>query len=332
MWAICWPLVASAQQSDVPIISGGAGLFAARQGDVNMFQPVIAPVITIPLADRWLIETRVDIREVLSRPNGPTSDYQGQFFGTIEYLQADFNVNSHVTVTGGRFLTPFGLFNERISPIWINKFQDAPFIAAIGTAAGYSNGFMLRGAMLSNEKIAVNYSAYFSTLSTIEHFESERGAGGRVGVFVPSARLEIGTSYERRLQQPRMNSFGNDISWSPRSMPLEVKGEWAHAPGGHGYWVQAAYRLSQIGGATSPLGRLEPVFRMQQFFRTQQITNDSLPGRNLRRPDIGVNYYLPHEVRLNASYGRQYVSQSTDVNVWQFGVTYRFLFPLWRGE
>ena len=83
LWAIFAPLAASAQQSDVPIISGGAGLFAARQGDVNIFQPVIAPVIAIPLADRWLIETRVDIREVLSRPNGPTSDYQGQFFGTI---------------------------------------------------------------------------------------------------------------------------------------------------------------------------------------------------------------------------------------------------------
>ena len=327
------PSVASAQQTDdVPVISGGAGLFAARQGGVNVFQPVIAPVITVPLGDRWLIESRTDIREVLSRQNGTTGDYQGQFFGTIEYLQLDYNLSSHMTITAGRFLTPFGIFNERVTPIWINKFQDAPFIAPIGTAAGYSNGFMLRGAALSNGKFAINYTAYFSTLSTITHFESERGAGGRVGLFLPGTRLEVGMSYERRLQDPRMNSFGNDISWSPYSAPLEVKGEWAHAPGGHGYWIQAAYRLSQLGGATSPIGRLEPVFRMQQFFRSQQITGDSLPGRNMSRPDIGLNYYLPHEVRLNASYGRQFVSHSTDVNVWQFGITYRFLFPLWRGE
>lgn len=325
-------LTGASAQSSVPILSGGAGFWGATQGGNTFFQPVLAPVLAVPLGENWLIESRADLRGLISREDGTTGPFQGQFFGTLEYLQLDYNANSHLTITAGRFLTPFGIFNERLSAIWITKFQDAPVIAAIGTADGYSDGFMLRGALISNRRYAVNYTAYFSTLSTITKFESERTTGGRVGVFVPGTRLEVGTSYQRKLQNQQMNSFGTDVSWAPYSLPLEIKGEWAHSLSGHGYWIQGAYRLSQLGGGNSAIARLEPVFRMQQFFRSQHIAGDSLPSTNMRLPEFGLNYYLPHEIRLNASYGREYLSNSTDVNVWEFGITYRFLFPLWPGE
>jgi hypothetical protein len=318
-------------QSDVPILSGGAGFLTATQGDRTFFQPVVAPVLVVPLGEHWLIESRADLRGFISRENGTTGPYQGQFFGTLEYLQLDYNANSHLTVTAGRFLTPFGIFNERISPIWINKFQDGPVIGPIGTAGGYSDGFMLRGALISNDRYSVNYTTYFSALSNVNNLESERTVGGRLGVFIPRLGLEVGTSYQRKLQDQEMNSFGTHISWTPSALPLEIKGEWAHSLSGHGYWLQGAYRLSQLGGPNSAIGRLEPVFRMQQFFRSQLIMGDSLPSTNVRSPEFGLNYYLPHEVRLNASYGRQFISQSTDLNVWEFGITYRFLFPLWPG-
>ena len=318
-------------QSDVPILSGGAGFLSATQGDTTFFQPVVAPVLVVPLGEKWLVESRADLRGFISREDGSTGPYQGQFFGTLEYLQLDYNANSHLTITAGRFLTPFGIFNERISAIWINKFQDAPTMDAIGTAGGYSDGFMLRGALVSNDRYVVNYTTYFSTLSTVNKFESERTFGARLGVFLPSLGLEVGTSYQRKLQDQRMNTFGTHLSWTPSGLPLEVKGEWAHSLSGQGYWIQGGYRLSQFGGSNSAIGRLEPVFRMQQFFRSRLIAGDSLPSTNVRRPEFGLNYYLPKEVRLNASYGRQFISQSTDVNVWEFGITYRFLFPLWPG-
>ena len=110
-----------------------------------------------------------------------------------------------------------------------------------------------------------------------------------------------------------------------------MKGEWARSISGNGYWIQASYRLSQFSGADSPLGRLEPVFRMQQFFRSELISGDSLPSSNATLPEFALNYYLPHEIRLNASYGREYFAHSTDRNVWEFGITYRFLFPMWPG-
>jgi hypothetical protein len=329
---ILFVLSGASAQSNIPIISGGAGFLTATRGDNTFFQPVVAPVLVVPFGEKWLVESRADLRGFISRENGSTGPYQGQFFATLEYLQLDYNANSHLTITAGRFLTPFGIFNERISAIWINKFQDAPAIVAIGTAGGYSDGFMLRGALISNDRYVVNYTTYFSTLSTVNKLESERTFGGRLGVFIPSVGLEVGTSYQRKLQDQRMNSFGTHLSWTPSALPLEVKGEWAHSLSGHGYWIQGGYRLSQLGGPNSAIGRLEPVFRMQQFFRSRHIAGDSLPSTNVRRPEFGLNYYLPKEVRLNASYGRQFISQSTDVNVWEFGITYRFLLQLWPGE
>ena len=318
-------------QENVPIISGGAGFLGSTQGGVNVFQPVLAPVIAVPFGERWLVETRADLREVISRKNGTTGPYQGQFFGTLEYLQLDFLVDSHLTITAGRFLTPFGIFNERLAPIWIDKFQDAPYVAAIGTGQGYSNGVMMRGPVISNNGYVLNYEAYLSALSTIEHLRSERGTGGRVGLFLPRARLELGASYRRTLQGRNTSSEGVDLSWEPYGISLEMKGEWAHSISGNGYWIQASYRLAQFSGADSPLGRLELVFRMQQFSRQELVSGDSLPSSNATLPEFGLNYYLPREVRLNASYGREYFAHSTDRNVWEFGITHRFLFPMWPG-
>jgi hypothetical protein len=288
-------------------------------------------VLSVPLGDKWLVESRADLREVVSRENGTSGPYQGQFFGTLEYLQLDYNASPHLTVTAGRFLTPFGIFTERLSAMWINKFQDPPIITPIGTGGAYNDGFMIRGAAVSSDRYAVNYSAYFSALSTVSNLESQRGAGGRAGVFLPSTRLEIGVSYRRTLEGVHFNSVGMDFSWSPYRVPVEIKGEWAHSPSGYGYWLEVSYRLSQLAGRDSFLSGLEPVLRMQQFVRSEAVAGDSLPSGNAQRPEFGLNYYLPHEVRLNASYARELFSRSSDVNIWEFGITYRFLFPMWPG-
>ena len=321
----------AAAQENVPIISGGAGFLSSTQGGTNVLQPVLAPVLALPLGDHWLIESRADLREVYFQ-QGPGGPYTNEGFTTLEYLQLDYNANSHLTITAGRFLTPFNIYNERISPIWISKLQDAPYVAAIGTGQGYSDGFMLRGNLFSTRNYAINYETYFSTLSTINKFTSQRGAGYRVSVFIPGTRLEVGTSYRRTLQGTQFNSEGVDFTWEPYQAPVQFRGEYAHSPSGFGYWIQGSYRLSQIKGENSLIGRLEPVFRMQQFFRPELIPNDSLPTTNAQQPTFGLNYYLPHEVRVNASYGRQLLAQTTDTNVWDFGITWRFLFPAWPGS
>jgi hypothetical protein len=115
----------------------------------------------------------------------------------------------------------------------------------------------------------------------------------------------------------------------PWRSPLQVRSEYAHSPHGEGYWVEAAYRLSQFGGQDSLVGRFEPVFRMQQTFRLTPGPGDGLPSANTKQADFGFDYRFPHEVRLNSSYSRTF--STVNGNIWDISLTYRFLVPVWKG-
>jgi hypothetical protein len=317
-------------QSEVPVISGGVGMTSSTVGGSNFLQPIIVPVIAAPLGDHLLVESRGELLEFFSQQNG-TGPYQRQFFTTLDYLQVDYTVNSWLTIVAGRFLTPFGIYNERLIPIWIHNLQDAPLIFPIGTrTSGSSLGGMARGAFRVHENYEINYTAYYSTSDERDYWDAGRTAGGRIGLFLPSRRLEVGFSYQRFLQSQHMNSYGTHLSWQPVSVPLDVKAEYAHSASGQGYWAEFAYRLSKMRGPDSVLGRLQPVFRMQQFERAQQIPGDVLPGVDTRQADFGFDYFFPRNVRINANYSRQFSSQG-NTNIWDIGITYRFMFPAWPG-
>jgi hypothetical protein len=70
---------------------------------------------------------------------------------------------------------------------------------------------------------------------------------------------------------------------------------------------------------------------MQQTFRIDNLASDSVPGVNTQRADFGFDYNLPHNTRILTSYARQF-SSTGDVNVWETGIVYRFLFPTWKGK
>lgn len=317
-------------QSNVPIVSGGVGFISTTDGGSTFMQPVIAPVFAASVGDKWLFETRVDLRGLVFKPAG--SNYQARFFDTIEYAQVDYNAAPWLTIVAGRFLTPFNMYSERFSAIWIRDLQDAPIILAIGTRTnGYNDGFMARGVLVDRKSYQVNYTTYFSALSTIRKLESGRSFGARAGVFFPHPGLEFGVSYQKLLQDQRANSTGAYLSWQPDSVPFDLRGEYAHSLLGQGYWLEGAYRFSRFRGADSLLGRLQAVGRAQQFYHGEPDPTGALPGADTQRAEFGLNYYLPHEVRLNASYGRQFSSLG-DRNVWNFAVTYRFLFPLYPGH
>jgi len=316
---------------DAPLISGGVGLVSTTNGGATFLQPIIAPVGVLPLGDHFLVESRADLRGFIARSGGTTGPYEGEFFANLEYLQLDYLADSKLTLTVGRFLTPFNIYNERYTPIWIRNLQDVPLIFPIGTrTTGSSDGVMARGVIAGHPSWQLNYAAYFSASSTTEQFASGRSAGFRTGVYVPNARFEIGISYQRFLQNGHYNASGAYLQWQPWVAPFKLRGEYAHSPSGQGYWLEAAYRLAKTQDADTWLGKLQPVFRMQQFFRNSAISGDLLPATNTQQADFGLNYYLPHEVRLNASYSRQF-SGIGDRNIWNVAITYRFLLPLARG-
>jgi hypothetical protein len=319
-------------QSNVPIISGGVQFLSSTNGGVTTFQPLIAPVVAIPIGERWLVESRATFDEFIFRENGTSGPYHALTFSSMDYLQLDFLANRHVTITLGQFLTPFGIYNERVSPVWIRNIADPPLIAGIGTrTSGSSDGGMLRGVAIEKKDWQLQYTAYFAARSGTRQFNSGRTAGARVGVFVPGPRLEVGFSYQRFLQDLHLNSWGTYVVWQPSGAPLDVRAEYAHSRGGQGYWLEGAYRFSRSRDDSSWLGRLQAIGRVQQFYLGTPSPHDVLPGADTQQVELGLNYYLPHNVRLNASGGRQFSSLGNS-NVWNLQITYRFLFPLIPGS
>ena len=324
-----------AQTSDperpVPILTGNAGAFSFVSGGQQVIDTQINPVLLVPLGDRWLVEARAEFEGEFQRPPGG-GHYGGPVDKHVDYAQVDYIASPYVTITAGRFLTPFGIFNERLYPVWIRALQSDPLIYPINTAS--SDGAMLRGGFAFNPHANLNYAAYFSATSIgIDSVDSERHVGGRLGVFLPGPRLEVGGSWQKTLQDDRKNAFGLHMGWQPTKVPLNLRAEFARSFIGSGCWIESAYRLSQAHRWQKAMRRTEVVARAQQFYVGEAgpdaAAGADLPGANTRMAEFGVNYFLRDGLKGIASYGRQF-SSAGNFNQWSFGVAYRWLIPLGR--
>ncbi len=324
---------AAAQTSDaerpVPILSGSAGYFNFVTAGQNEIDTQINPVLLVPLGDRWLVESRGEFEGTFSRPAGG-GPYGGPLNKHLDYLQVDYIANPYLTITAGRFLTPFGIFNERLYPIWIRSLQPDPLTLPIGTATG--DGAMLRGGFPVSPAANLNYAIYVSAATIArEGVESERHAGARIGFFFPGARLEVGGSFEKLLQDGRTNAFGFHMGWQPAKVPVNLRTEYARSFQGSGYWIEAAYRLSQAHFWQKQMRRTEVAARAQQFLSAGIDSGEAeeygVPGASAREADFGVNYFLKDGLKALASYGRQF-SDAGNFNQWTVGIAYRFLIPL----
>ena len=324
-------ILACAQESisdkPIPILSGSAGYFTNVTAGQNELDAQINPVLLVPLGDRWLFESRAEFEGQFQRPPGG-GPYGGPVNKHLDYAQVDYIANPYLTITAGRFLTPFGIFNERLYPIWIRALQPDPLIFPIATAS--SDGAMLRGGFPVSNAANMNYAVYVSAASIgVSGVESERHAGARLGFFFPRPRLEVGGSFQKVLQDTRTNAFGFHMGWQPAKLPLNLRSEYARSVTGSGYWVEGAYRLSQLSFWQKPMRRTEVVARAQQFFIGDLSIDPNLPAANTREADFGINYFLRDGLKGVASYGRQFSSQA-NFNLWTFGIAYRFLVPLGR--
>jgi hypothetical protein len=321
----------SSSDTPVPILSGSAGYFTFVSAGQTELNAQINPVLLLPLGDHWLVESRAEFEGAFQRPPGG-GPYGGPVSKNLDYAQVDYIANPYLTFTVGRFLTPFNIFNERLYPIWIRSLQQDPLIFPIAT--GSSDGMMLRGGFPVNTKANLNYAVYVSAIST-EHsnLESDRNVGGRLGAFLPGSRVEVGASWQKLLQDERTNALGFYCAWQPPRLPLNIHAEYARSNQGSGYWVDGAYRLSQMRFWQKAMRRLEVAGRAEQFF-SGQISSDEaealeLPGANTREGEFGLNYYIHDGLKAVASYGRQFSSDG-DFNLWTVGIAYRFALPLGR--
>ena len=315
------------EEKPVPLLTGGVGYFTNVEAGQTQLMPVFAPVLVVPLGDRWLFESRAEFSGEFLPKSGRVS---GQLEKEVDYAQVDYIANRYLTVTAGRFLTPFGIYNERLYPVWIRKLENVPIMFPIGT--GSSDGLMLRGGFTLSANVNLNYAAYFSTLSTVNKLDSDRLTGGRIGFFLPGPRIELGTSFQQLLQEDRSRSVGFHFGWQPNRLPLNLRSEYAWSGAkGSGYWIEGAYALSQVAHWQHALRHLEIVGRAQQYFpgnvEPDEAEEYGLPLADTRQGDFGLNYYLRDGLKATASYGREFNSIG-NANIWSFGLAYRFVVPL----
>jgi len=334
--AFCFAASSAAAQlpdseKPIPILTGTAGTFSFVTAGQQQLNAQINPVLLLPLGDHWLVEGRAEFQGAFQRPpdGGP---YGGPVSKNLDYLQADYIANPYLTVTMGRFLTPFGIFNERLYPIWIRSLQQDPLIFPIAT--GSSDGIMLRGGFPANAKANFTYAVYVSAISTgHNNLGSDRNVGGRVSFFLPGPRVEVGASWQKLLQDERSNAFGFHFTWLSTQLPLNVHSEYAHSNRGSGYWIDGAYRLSQLHFWQKAMRRTELAGRAEQFFlgsiTPDQASSFNLSPANTREGEFGVNYYPKDGLKVLGSYGRQF-SSAGNLNLWTVGIAYRFLIPLGR--
>jgi hypothetical protein len=311
----------------IPILTGSTGYFTRVNGGAFQDAPSVSPLLLVPIGDKWLLEGKGNYSRTYAK--GEEGYYEGTSSYGMTYGQIDYLASRYVTITGGRFTTPFGIYGERLAPNWIRPLQITPMISSV--PSGASLGGMLRGGFpAGSEKVNFNYAAYFSANNTHHLLATDRSTGGRIGFFFPGPRVEIGASFQQVLQLDRPHSAGVHFVWQPNRVPLTLRSEFVRQSGtkGSGYWIESVYRLSQV----PYLRRLELVGRGQQFLADPKLTYAQVKklgalGKDAQQADAGINYYFRSDVRASASYGRQFVL-GRNANLWVVGMTYRFVVPL----
>jgi hypothetical protein len=311
----------------IPILTGYGAYFTRVTGGQFQNTPSFFPLLLVPVGDKWLFEGKANYTDTYAKSNEDYFESTSSY--ALNYAQVDYIANRYVTVTGGRFITPFGIYGERLAPSWIKAFQATPLNLPL--TSGSSLGGMLRGGFpAGTDKVNFDYAIYFSSANTNHILATDRSAGGRISLFLPGPRLEIGASFQQVLQLDRAHAAGIHFEWQPNRLPLTIRSEYVRQSGikGSGYWIESVYRLSPI----RPLRRLELAGRAQQFYADPKLTplaatNLGALGQDTNQGEFGLNYYFRSDLRGAVSYGRQFV-QGKDTNLWVMGLTYRFVAPL----
>jgi hypothetical protein len=224
--------------------------FVDQQRTNNNFSGAFYPTFTWKLSDRLFVEAQAE----LSAGEGTGSE------ATLVYAEISYLLNDYVTLAGGKFLTPFGQFSERLYPAWINKLPDAPLVynEDDGLTPFTSIGVQARGGVPVGSDMKGNYALYVVNGPSVDtgatdptaagkldygdgaDTNTHKSVGGRVG-FLPFPELEVGISMQYGRVDPDGSGLGTvdawlqgfDASWSKDSTSLggklDLRGEWVYS-------------------------------------------------------------------------------------------------------
>ena len=212
---------AGSSESPIPVVTGDFSFQDLHSSPAcRMSCRSLNPVVLVPIGHKFLVESEFDMFMDLSH-------FQGQWGPAVvdhgvEYLQLDYIVNPNLTVVAGRFLTPFGIYRERLHPMWIRDLANEPLIFPMNDNS--SNGAMLRGVTSLTPGLNLTYATYYSAPTSNSQFFANRQAGGRASLFFPHKRVEVGVSYSRVLNQ-HYNMVGADLTWTLKKIPFDLRSE-----------------------------------------------------------------------------------------------------------
>jgi len=138
----------------------------------------------------------------------------------LEYANVSYFLNKYITFRAGKFLSPYGIFQDRLHPAWINKLPTAPpGYGHDGVGPSAELGFDVRGGIpLGSAKM--NYSIYVSNGPVLNTGIDEPGEEGML-------------SYENADDNNNNKTFGGRIGFLPFSnSSLEIGGSWQLAKPG----------------------------------------------------------------------------------------------------
>lgn len=319
------------------LIAGDAFVgFSAQRHNSSSFSAGVAPLFLWKPSKEVLYEAAFDLG--LDRnADGSSSTHIDLTIADVSLLLTDW-----LTVGGGVFVTPFGVYHNHFDPPWINKFADDPL--AFGDSAlgpGSSLGIFARGAeLIGNSKIV--YDAYVvngpnlitADPGTAGHLSFDNGtdlnsskaAGGRIG-FIPIPNLEAGYSVLYGRVQPEGFTRASallqavDINYRPDVPALggtfDFRAEWiwsnvdtvTYDRKGLLGFGPIRFRNARDGGYVQLCYR--PTHLSSGFIRNFELTSrfdtvrtpKSAPGGGTEsRLTFGVNYWLNPQAVLKLDY------------------------------
>src|ERR1035441_8819279 len=180
----------------VTVLSGSVAFVPTWDGGNPTLVSIISPVLLVPIRSNLVFESRAAFEGDFQRRNGNSGDFTGAITKSLDYMELDYAANRYITVTAGRFLTPFNIFNERLYPNWIRNTQTDPDIG---------------GHAFDNQ--------------SLEHGIGQRIEESVAGHGQPDRQLR------RREREDKINDRENEISGSGDGRTREAVAELAGRPG-----------------------------------------------------------------------------------------------------
>ncbi len=213
---------------------------------------------------RWRLFSELELEKPLHWQEGQSVSTNQSYFD-VERLYADYVYSEHVTLRGGRFLTPVGRWNLiHADPlVWTTHRP----LATEHLFPLNVNGLMLQGA-LPLESGSLEYSVFGEVVHDMRHngdeipFESTNGA--RLAF---SGAIETGVTVldfsEEIPGNPHYRLLGLDFlaarhGWELSGEAFQRFRVGGNGDAGHGAYLQG---VAPIGGRWSAVGRLETMQR-----------------------------------------------------------------------